>query len=129
MALSELKPLTQAQYRALTITPFENSPVVTSTGNPDPNAQINLGGWVGSDVLAFTINDNAGTKGALCIDTSIVNQLDLSLSTDTNPTAVTTYWTVNMGAGGKATDWQITFDVMANTKNTGKWVFTKGKSE
>lgn len=129
MAISKLTSLTYDQYRALTITPFQIAPSKSQTGSPDPNAQINLAGWVGTDTIAFTINDNAGTQASLSIDTVNPNTLDLNVTNNISPTAIVTYWTVNMGNNAINNNWDLSFDVAANNTNTGTWKFVKGKSQ
>lgn len=127
MAISNLTSLTQAQYQALTITPFRVSPVRTSSGSPDADAQITLGGWVGTDVLAFYINDNPGTVASLNLDTTDTNAIDVNVLASANRDPVVTYWTINMGSNAINTDWTISFDVAAGGTKTGVWVFKKGK--
>ena len=127
MAISELKSLTQDQYRALTITPFQKTPSITSSGSPDPAAQITLGGWVGTDTIAFYINDNAGTQASLNIEAAATNTLELDVLASSSREPVVTYWTINLGSNAINSDWTISFDVAAGGTKTGKWVFTKGK--
>ena len=129
MALSSLTPLTQAEYRALPITPFQNQPTKTTTGNPDNKVGVQLGGWVGTDVLAFTIMEAASTDSSLVIDAINANTLDLNVTQGSDPTSQITYWTVNMGPGASGTNWEISFTVEANNTDTGKWKFVKGKSD
>ena len=128
MAISKLTSLTYDQYRALTITPFQITPGKSQTGTPDPNAQINLAGWVGTDTIAFTVNDNAGTQASLTIDTVNTNTIDLNVTSNLSPSAIVTYWTVNMGANAITSNWQLSFDIASNNSNTGVWKFVKGKS-
>lgn len=127
MALSNLTLLTQAQYQALTITPFRATPVKTSSGSPDADAQITLGGWVGTDVIAFYINDNPGTMSSLNLDTVDTSAIDVNVIDSNNRDPVVTYWTVNMGSNAINADWTISFDVAAGGTKTGVWVFKKGK--
>jgi hypothetical protein len=127
MSLSALTPLTEAQYRALTITPFVRPPQVSRIGNPDSRVGIQLGGWVGTDVLAFTITDQAGASSDLCIDGRNSDTLDVGVIGGINPT-LTQYWTVNMGEGASGTDWEISYGVSNGGVSTGTWVFVKGKS-
>ena len=129
MALSNLTSLTAAEYAALQINNFPSPPSVSFTGNPDRNIGIQLGGWVGNDVLAFMINEAVGIDTAVNIDTVDLNTLDLNVTTDSDPTAETTYWTVNMGAGASGSNWQISMVVEAGGTKTGTWVFVKGKTE
>ena len=128
MALSSLTPLTQAEYRALQITPFPIPPKRTTDGNPDNNVGVLLGGWVGTDVLAFTISEAASTDFSLKIDPTTGGALDINVTTDSDPTSEMTYWTVNMGPGASGTNWEISFIVEKNNTDTGKWKFVKGKS-
>lgn len=128
MAISNLASLTLAQYRALTITPFTIAPSRTQTGNPDPNAQITLAGWVGTDTIAFTILDSAGTQAGLGIDTRTPNTIDLNVTSIISPSPITSYWTVNMGQNAISSNWELSFDVAANNTVTGAWKFVKGKS-
>jgi hypothetical protein len=127
MAISRLTSLTYDQYRALTITPFQITPGRTQTGSPDPNAQINLAGWVGTDTIAFTVGDNEGTQAALTIDPVNPDTIDLNVTPNINPAAIVTYWTINMGNNAINSQWQISFDVASSGRGTGIWVFTKGK--
>lgn len=128
MALSSLTQLTEAQYRALTITPFSSPPQVTCVGNPDSRIGIQLGGWVGTSVLAFTITDQAGVNSGLGIDRRNTDTLDVGVTNGVNPSAITQYWTVNMGEGASGTNWQISYGVNNGTVSTGTWIFVKGKS-
>jgi len=128
MALTNLTPLTLSQYRALSITPISPPPGISSSGNPDSNVGIQLGGWVGTSVMAFTVTDAANTDSSVAIDATTANQLDVNVRTDTDPGVEITYWTVDMGAGASGTSWQISYDVADNNVSTGKWVFTKGKA-
>jgi hypothetical protein len=127
MSLSNLTSLTQAQYRALQITPFQTQPSRTTTGNPDSNVGVQLGGWVGTDVLAFTVSDAANNDSSLVIDAINPGTLDLNVTADSDPSMEMTYWTVNMGPGASGTNWQISFIVENNNTNTGSWKFVKGK--
>lgn len=129
MAISKLTSLTQAQYRALTITPFTITPTRSQTGTPDPNAQVTLAGWVGTDTIAFTVNDNAGTQAGLTIDTGTANTIDLNVASNFSPSPILTYWTINMGVNAINNNWDLSFDVAANNTNTGTWKFVKGKSQ
>src|SRR5688572_7060702 len=99
MALSNLTSLTAAEYAALQINNFPSPPIISFTGNPDRNIGIQLGGWVGNDVLAFMVNEAVGIDTSISIQSVDSNILDLNLTNDSDPTAETTYWTVNMGAG------------------------------
>lgn len=127
MSLSNLTSLTQTQYRALPIIPFQEFPICSSSGNPDNRVSIQLGGWVGSDVMAFIVSNVANSDSSLGIERTTSDIL-VNVATSSNPAVVESFWTVNMGAGASGMDWQITFDVTDGNTDTGKWVFTKGKS-
>lgn len=128
MALSSLTSLTYEQYRELQITPFTHSPIVSSGGSPDRRINVQLAGWVGTDLLAFTVTDDADADSSLSIENGDDNILKVDVSTDSNPDIDVTYWTIDMGAGASGSDWQITFDVADGNVDTGKWVFVKGKT-
>ncbi len=129
MALSDLKKHTKAEYHKLKITPFSHPPQVTRIGNPDNRAGIQLDGWVGTDVLAFTITDQAGASSGLGIDSGKLDTLDVVVTSGSSPTPLTQYWTVNMGEGASGKDWQISYGVSDGAVSTGTWVFVKGKSD
>ncbi|HUR31900.1 MAG TPA: hypothetical protein VMZ69_10750 [Saprospiraceae bacterium] len=129
MAISNLTSLTAAQYSQLQISSFPSPPSISFTGSPDRNIGIQLGGWVGTDVLAFMVNEAVGFDTTINIDSIDLNTLDLNVTTDSDPTAETTYWTVNMGAGASSSNWQISMVVEAGGTKTGKWIFTKGKTD
>lgn len=128
MPISNLTPLTREQYQRLTISRFQNNPTVTSSGTPDPDAQINLGGWVGSDTIAFIVNDNAGSQSSLSIESITTNTIGLNVTDNSSPTAIMSYYTINMGANAINSNWELSFDVAANNTKTGTWKFVKGKS-
>lgn len=128
MAVSNLTQLTQSQYEGLTITPFPTPPVVTHVGNPDNRVSVNLGGWVGTSVLAFTVENQASANSSLTIQNSTNNILNANVVRSPNPTASISYWTVNMGSGASGTNWEISVNVSDGTVNTGTWVFVKSKS-
>jgi hypothetical protein len=127
MAISSLTQLTQEQYKALSLSAFRANPIKTSSGSPDPDAQITLGGWVGDTVIAFYINDNAGTQVSLGIDKAEPNTIDINVLASSSRDPIVSYWTVNMGDNARNTDWSISFDVAAGGTKTGIWVFKKGK--
>jgi hypothetical protein len=128
MAFSQLTQITQQQYQSLNPA-FGKPPVSSSSGSPDPRASIQLGGWVSDNVLAFQIVTAAAASTSLSIDTSVANTVDINIVAGTSPGSITTYWTVDTGSDSKATDWSIGFNVAANSRGTGTWTFTKGKSE
>lgn len=127
MALSSLTQLTYDQFRALTITSFPYPSKRSSTGNPDNRVTVQLSGWVGTDVLVFTILDQPAISVNLGYSNASTNILGVTVNPGSAPTTVTTYWTVNMGAGASGTDWSITYNVSDGSTSTGSWTFTKGK--
>jgi len=128
MALSNLTSYTADQYRALGITPFQFPPSRTSTGSPDTRIDINLGGWVGTNLLAFTLYDAPNSVSGIIIDTAATNTILTNITSGVNPSGITTYWTVDMGAGASGTNWDFSCEVESNNTNTGTWKFVKGKS-
>jgi len=128
MALSSLTSLTEEQYRALNITPFPIPPGVSSTGDPDNRISIQLGGWVGTDVLAFTVTNQEYASSNLIIESSTSNILEADVNAGISPTAQSSYWTIDMGANASSSDWEISIQVDANNRNTGTWKFVKGKT-
>src|SRR4029453_3051929 len=129
MAISNLTPLTYTQWRALTITPFSIAPSQSTIGTPDNRISVSLAGWVGTNLIAFTMTQQALINTALIIDTINNNTLDATINPGSNPTAQTTYWTVDMGQNGSGGNWQLSFQVDDGSTDTGKWVFTKGKGD
>ncbi len=127
MALTSVAQLTQAQYRALNITPLQTPPKVTEDGDPDPDVTITLGGWVGNNVMAFTINNTDETGVTVTPDPDPKSTtLTVTVSDDPFADGAITYWTVNCGTDGSNAEWTLTYAV--NGKGTsGKWVFVKGK--
>lgn len=126
MAISNLKSLTYDEYRALSITPFQIPPKLTTDGSPDQNVSVSLAGWVGDDTIPFTVTTAANNSSGLNIDPTTANMIDLNV-TSGNTTSLTTYWTINMGPNARSSDWGLSFDVAANNRDTGKWKFVKGK--
>jgi hypothetical protein len=127
MSISRLTAYTAEQYQALGITPFQIPPSRTKTGEPDNRITINLGGWVGTNLLAFTLFDSANSVSGVSIDTDAVNTILTNVVPGLNPSGITTYWTADMGTGASGTNWDFACEVSANNTNTGKWVFVKGK--
>ncbi len=132
MAFSDLNPLSQTAYQALQ--GAENyHPIVlpngdpSKTGSPDPNVSIVLSGWVGDDVLLFTVSnsDNPGTTVSL--NTVVAETIDVSVK-GVSRGAVTLYYSVKTGSDNRTSDWTITYDIDSTGKPKGKWVFTKGKT-
>ena len=123
MALTNLTSLTQSQYNSLSLAPISPPPHVSSTGSPDRNAVISLGGWTPSGDLAFIVNDPQNTT--LNIDPALTNTLVIGIPAGAAGTPQNTYWTVSLGASGG--DWSVSFQVNDGKNDTGTWVFTKGK--
>ena len=127
MALSNLRAYTYSQYQALGINGFLVPPTRSSTGSPDNKITVNLGGWVGTNLIAFTLYDAANSVSSVIIDTDATNTILLNVTAGTNPNGITTYWTADMGSGASGTNWEISFEVEANNTSTGTWKFVKGK--
>lgn len=127
MALSSLTQLTEDQYNRLGISSFPAPPSRSSTGNPDSRITVQLGGWVGTDVLAFKIVDQPSIDANVGYSNASTNILGVTVTNGSSPGTVTTYWTVNMGSGASGTNWTITFNVSDGATSTGTWIFTKGK--
>src|SRR6185503_17211014 len=117
MALSNLRTYSAQQYAALGITAFQFPPSRTSTGNPDNKITINLGGWVGTNLLAFTLYDAPNSLSGIIIDTDATNSVLTSITPGVNPSGITTYWTVDMGTGASGTNWDFSVVVVANNTN------------
>jgi hypothetical protein len=128
MAFTNLTQLTQAQYQALRLTPI-GSVSVSSTGSPDTRVGIQLGGWDGNDVIAFTVTNAANSGSGTSIDSRNANTIDVNVSINTNPSAVVSYWTVNVGTDNRTSQWVINFQVQNNNSDTGTWVFAKGSGD
>ena len=129
MAFSNLVKKTKDQYDAIS-TYFEES----KTGTPDPSViNIELKGWVSGTVLAFKVTSRYGTEHAVTVAPTPDNSPDpktLNIAvagTSTFGDEWYGYYTVDLGsANSRGTDWEIRFDVMANDRTTGKWIFKKG---
>ncbi len=128
MAFSNLIELTEEQYKKLVLIPTGDVNIA-KTGAPDPCVGIHLGGWLGNEVLAFTITNAALSASGVSIDTHLTDTLDVEVSESTTPTAMISYYIVNVGEDNRTTNWVVSYEVKKKTKSTGKWVFTKGKSE
>lgn len=130
MGLSNLQSLTRSEYDRLTLTPFEQPPGATSSGNPDNRVNIQLGGWDGTDTMAFTVTNDPQTTSNVSIDAAQTDTMRVNASNSNDPDPRVSYWTVNMGAdNGINSDWQITYDVQRDGRETGKWKFVKGKAD
>jgi hypothetical protein len=128
MAFTNLTRLTQEEYDALNLSPL-GKVNKTLEGSPDPSVDIELGGWVGDSVLAFTVSNAAQTASGTTIDLRESDTLDVQVIDATNPGAVISYFTVDVGSDNKTTDWTVSYAVKKKTTTTGKWVFTKGKGD
>ena len=128
MAFTDLTPLTQDEYDALKLSPL-GKVIKTPVDSPDPSVDIELGGWVGDSILAFTITNAALSKSGTSIDSKAPDTLDVEVSDAINPGAVISYFTVDVGSDNKTTDWTVSYTVKKKTTTTGKWVFTKGKGD
>jgi len=125
MALSNLKSYTYEQYRALNITSFALPPTKTPTGDPNPNASVSLAGWVGDNLIAFTVSNGVNILTSVTLDERN-NWVAVTVTSFSPANANTTYWTIDLGTGAKSTDWSVTYDVAGGNK-TGTWTFVKGK--
>jgi len=77
--------------------------------------------------MAFRIVTAANASTSLNIDSSLSNTVDINIVAGTSPDSVTTYWTMDTGSDSRSSDWSMDFQVAANNRNTGTWVFVKGK--
>ena len=127
MALTNLTSLTAAQYRALQISGFSKAPSRTSSGNPDSRISIQLGGWVGTSIMAFTISNQANISSGLTVNSNTAtNTINADVVPGSNPASLVTYWTVDMGANASNSNWSLSYQVDDGDTDTGTWVFTKG---
>jgi hypothetical protein len=126
MAFTQLTQLTQQKYDSLNLA-FSRTPETSSTGSPDPRATVLLGGWAAETVMAFRIVTAAGASTSLAVDPSLANTVDINIVDGTSPNSTTTYWTMDTGSDSRSSDWSMDFQVAANNRNTGTWVFVKGK--
>ena len=129
MAFTQLTSYTEANWNNLTKSPV--GPYSSfSSGSPDPNVIVRLGGWVSETVLAFTVANTVNPISNVQIDSSTAKTLDVTVGSG-SPGATTTYWTVDVGTGdGQSSDWSINFATMnRNGSKTGTLVFTKVKSD
>jgi hypothetical protein len=134
MAFSTPVFKTKEQYDALTAS-FASIPTQSKTGTPDAGInRIVLKGWTSDSVLAFAITCKANSYYTISVEPATEanpspKALSLTMATNSAMSDVTTYMTVDTGSdNNKDSDWTITFDVMANNKSTGKWIFRKGGS-
>ncbi len=125
MALSNLTPLTQSEYEGLNLTSISPAPIETEIGDPDSKATVRLGGVTDSGDLAFIISDPLGTR--VGIDPSLTNTLAIDIPEGPTSNPQDTYWTISLGINASGPNWQIGFQVDDGNKDTGTWVFTKGK--
>ncbi len=130
MALPNPKKYTKPEYDNLPIVKFNNPPGTKQKGNPDDKVRIEPQGWIGSDVLAFIIVNDAQNGSTATTDTLVADTLNVDVVSDMSQKKTTTYWTVDMGAGnGKPDLWKIEFEVKRDDRKTGKWIFTKGNDD
>ncbi len=130
MVLTNLTSLTAEQYRALNITPLSSPPGSSRTGSPDSRISFQLGGFVGTSVMAFTLTNQANVTTGLSISNAgPTNTLIASVNRGSNPASLTTYWTVDMGLNASSNDWGLSFQVDDGNSDTGTWTFTKGKGD
>lgn len=129
MAFTNLNQLTLEEFERLNITPFGIQPIETTLGDPDSNVSIQLNGWVGENVLAFTVTNEWGTVSTLNIDTVNALTIDVNVNNGSTPSNVT-YWTVETGSGDASGDnWIVSYQVRnSNKTNTGTYKFAKGKT-
>jgi|GEM_PF-3544283 len=128
MAFSQLTSLTQEQYYALAAT-FNKVPSVSQTGSPDNRVAVQLKGWVSETVMAFQITTATAATSTLAIDPTLANTMDINILASASSSPTFTYWTMDVGTDTRSSDWSIDFSVAANSRGTGTWKFTKGKSE
>ena len=83
----------------------------------------------GDNILGFTVSNEAHSGSSTKIDEGTPDTLDIDVIDSSEGNAVVSYFTVNVGADNKLSDWTINFVVKKGSKKTGKWVFTKGKSD
>lgn len=126
MAFSNLTSLTQEQYYALAAT-FNKVPTESQTGSPDNRVGIQLKGWVNETVMAFQITTATAATSTLAIDPTTPNTMDINILASTSSSPTFTYWTIDVGTDNRSSDWSMNFQVSANNRNTGTWVFVKGK--
>ncbi len=123
MAFSALTSKTQADYDALNTTLGGGSPTLTKSAGVNPSVSIRFKGWISETVMAFSVVQAPNTNGVVSIGNNTI-QVDLTSSTVT--VTSTTYWTMDVGTGFRASDWTLTFDIRLNNSSTGTWVFRKG---
>lgn len=100
-----------------------------STGAPDPNVSIQLGGWVSNTVMAFTVTDTVEAISGVVIDPSTADTIDVNIGSGA-PTSATSYWTVDVGSGdGINTEWSIAFATARRGTKSGTYTFSKPKGE
>jgi len=129
MAFANLTQLTYEQYRALT-SAFTSPPYSSKTGTPDPRVTLSLGGWVSDTLMKFTIQSVADSGAGASIVDPENKTVTVTITDNPGAPGSISYWSVECGANdARQTDWTINFDVIANNRSTGKWVFRKGSSE
>jgi hypothetical protein len=129
MAFTQLTNYSEANWNNLSKSPV--GPYSSfSSGAPDPNVIVRLGGWVSETVLAFTVANTVNPITSLQIDPSSPKTLDVGVGAG-SPVETTTYWTVDVGSGnGSSSQWTINFaTVNRGGTKTGTLVFTKVRSD
>lgn len=131
MAFSNLTSLTKDQYDRLTLTPLGAPPRTSSENDPDPDVHINLGGWVNTTVLAFTISSDAGDQiSNVGIDSNDTRTISMDTAPQPGIAAAVTYWTVDVGSDdGSNQSWEVKYKTRQRNGKTGKYVFAKGTAK
>lgn len=128
MAFTQLTSYTQFDWDNLRKSPV-GSVAQSTTGTPDPNVSIQLGGWVSGTVMAFTVTDNVQAVSGLQIDGTSANTIDVNVGSSA-PTSPISYWTVDLGTGdGVNTEWNIAFATVNRGAKNGTYVFAKPKGQ
>ena len=128
MALSKLQSVPHSVYSTYSLGQSGFPPDSDTHGTPDQKVEITLRGWSGN-VMFFELKNLAltGSDAFLNNDDS---EIVVDVTDNTYNGESRTYWSVDMGSGnGSGDEWGLTVKVKRNGSNTGKWVFTKGKSE
>jgi len=126
MALSNLTSYNETQYKALSISSFAETPTITTTGDINSaNASVSLGGWVNNNLIAFTVNNGLNMLVSTVL-TANGGAVAITITSFSPANPGTTYWTVDLGANARGTDWSLQYNVAGNGK-TGTWKFVKGK--
>jgi len=126
MAFANLTELTLDQYRALNAS-FNATPTSSKSGTPDTRITVALGGWASQTLMKFTVQTAGGASSSLGIVDPDNQTVTVTVADAAAGPMTTTYWSVECGAtDSRETDWSVNFNVMANNRSTGTWVFRKG---